>query len=275
MLRQARSKTASPDERNPQFTELERKPDEGNLQWGLRAVTEISSAGPEAWSYLALLGGSDTLSFRLRIAQSQARADMLPSYWSDSIFIELAGASLDGAAAVHVPLTQPGTPSFPPRQNGVVRRPLSDFDDAVRYPNIALIALPVPQAKILERIDQFRHSRSTLDALEHLLRWLSFAWGVARTGNPLNENYGLPSACMLEIAFAAENFDLTPGLESRAACPEAIWSTARVWHDYFVQTDTKVPMGRYWHPHAYSIVEPNGNQAPPPAAKARKRGGRR
>jgi len=253
MLRQTRS-TASKS--NPAFTALERADRETNTQWGERAVREMQTGGSRDWTYLVLLGGRDTMAFRLRVAQSQLRRDMLPSYWSESVLVELKGETVANARAIHVPLIQPEGPAFATRTNGVVARPLRDFDDPVRYPNIALIALPVPQAEILKRVESFGKSRSTLDALEHILRWLAFVWGAARTPNPLHENYGLPSACMLETVCAAANFDLTPGLEARASCPEAIWVAARYWQDYYEQFRGHPPTGRFWTPHEYPIEEP-------------------
>ncbi len=264
MLRQARSRTET---RNPDLVAQPREGDESNLAWGERAARAMAAAGPETWTYVALLGGSDTLSFRLRLAQAHLRSDMLPSYWSEAILVELEGAALAGARAIHVPLLQPEGPGFATRANGVVSRPLADFADIVRYPNIALIALPVPQVEIMRRVADFKRSRSTLDALEHVLRWLAFSWGVARSGNPLHENYGLPSACMLETVCAAAGLDLTPGLESRASCPEAIWSAATYWQDYFRKAhDGKIPMGRFHHPHYYPITEPRDDRWRPPAA---------
>lgn len=252
MLRHSRSTSARS---NPQLGALARKPGEGNLAWGQRAVDHMRAAGPEEWTCLALLGGVDTLSFHLRVAQSHLREDMLPSYWSEALLMRRRDATLQGATAVHVPLLQPGAGPYPPQANGVVEQDLSFVDDPKRFPNIALIAVPVAQEKIERRLERFRHARSTLDALEHVLRWLSFAWGVARTGNPLHESYGLPSACMLETLFAAEDFDLTPGLESRASCPEAIWSAAKHWHEYFRQTGGRAPMGRFVIGHSYPIDE--------------------
>ncbi len=271
MLRQARSTATVP---NPDLRLFTRAAGEGNMRWGERAAWEMKAAGPDKWTYIALLGGADTMAFRLRVAQSHLRRDMLPSFWSEVILVELANASIVGAHAIHVPLAQPEGPAFSTRDNGVVVRPLADFDDPAAYPNIALLALPVPQAAILRRVEHFRRSRSTLDALEHVLRWLAFAWGVARTPNPIHENYGLPSACMLETVCAAEGFDLTPGLESRASCPEAIWATARRWQDYFKQSGGRVPFGRYWLTHEYKIEEPANSVAPaaaPAAPKPRKR----
>jgi hypothetical protein len=260
MIRQARSTS----ERNPSFFALARTEGERNLAWGERAVVDMrADAGPDAWTYIALLGGSDTLAFRLRVAQSHLRGDMLPSYWSEAILIRLTGATLAGAEAISVPLAQPPGPAYAPTENGVVGVPLSDFDDPARYPNIALIALPKAQAKILARVELFRRARSTFDALEHVLRWLAFAWGVARTPNPLHENYGIPSAGMLETVCAAEDVELTPGLESRASCPEAIWASALHWRDFFAKTgERRVPFGRYVIGHEYPIVEP---EPPTPA----------
>ena len=274
MARQARSKSLKP---NPRLDELERKPGEGNVQWCGRAAKAMAAAPRSRWTYIALLGGADTLAFRLRIAQGHLRRDMLPSYWSESILIQTQGPTMESARAIHVPLAQPDGPKFATRDNGVVSRPLSDFDDAGRYPNIALIALPVSEADILARVRDFSANRATLDTLEHVLRWLAFAWGVARTGNPLHENYGLPSACMLETVCAAASFDLTPGLEARASCPEAIWSAARHWYDYFQKAHANMPRGCYFHQHFYPIAEgspeknpPGQTERPPKSRRARR-----
>lgn len=255
MLRQAQSKTLT---RNPDFSEQARKTGENNLAWGTRAARAMNTSGPEQWTYIALLGGNDTTAFRLRVAQSVVRRDMLPSFWSEALLIKLRSASLEDAEATYVPLTQPEGPTYAPYENGVISRPLVLFDDLERYPNIALIALPLPQENIMRHLESFKRARSTLDALEHVLRWLAFTWGVARTPNPLHENYGIPSACMLETVCAAEDFDLTPGLESRASCPEAIWSAAIYWHEYYAKTGDgkKVPYGRYSIEHEYPIVDP-------------------
>ena len=271
MARQARSKSQKP---NPHLDELDRNSGEGNVHWCGRAAKTMVTPKSQ-WTYVALLGGADTMAFRLRIAQGHLRRDMLPSYWSESILIQTQGQSMESARAIHVPLAQPDGPKFATRDNGVVSRPLSDFDDTERFPNIALIALPVSQADIMARVRDFSASRGTLDTLEHVLRWLAFAWGVARTGNPLHENYGLPSACMLETVCAAANFDLTPGLEARASCPEAIWSAARHWYDYFEKAHDNMPRGCFFHPHMYTILEsprekyPPGQPEPPPRTSRR------
>jgi hypothetical protein len=262
VLRQAKSSVTN---RNPDFTKLERRGDEDNVAWGERAVADMSTEDVRNWTYIALVGGADTLSFRLRVAQSHLRADMQPSYWSEAVLVELASGKnpLENAQVVSVPLAQPEAPRFAPEYNGVVRKPLREFADSAVFPNIALIALPVEQAKIMHRVRTFESGRSTLDALEHVLRWLAFAWGVARTGNPLHENYGIPSACLLETVCAAERFDLTPGLESRASCPEAIWSAALYWHEFYEKTAGRVPCGRFTIGHAYPILEWSDRPAGP------------
>ena len=48
----------------------------------------------------------------------------------------------------------------------------------------------------------------------------------------LADGFGIPGAAVLEAAYAAEQFDLTPGLESRSSCPDAIWQAARFWYLY-------------------------------------------
>jgi hypothetical protein len=252
MLRQSWSKTAT---RNAAIVPMARGDDEDNLQWGARAVIEMGTGGVEGWTHLVLLGGSDTMAFRLRQAQSHLRSDMLPSYWSESLLVNVRGTDVLKARALHVPLLQPTNGALATISNGVVERPLKDFADPARWPNVAVIAVPVPQEQILEKVETFKRSRATLDALEHILRWLAYAWGVARTPNPLSDGIGMPSACMLETACAAANFDLTPGLESRASCPEAIWVAALHWHEYFQSFTGHKPCGRSCTPHYYPIVE--------------------
>ncbi len=270
MLKMVRSQATKS---NPLFVSFGRQDDETNIRWGERAVLDMKAKDPEANTYVVLLGACDTLAFRVRVAQSHLRSDLLPSFWSDSLLVELAGATLKDAKAMHVPLHQPEGPAFAPRVNGVVARPLTDFDDPKRFPNIAVIALPVAQKKVCDMVENFEQSRSTLDALEHVLRWLAFAWGSARTPNPLHDNYGLPSTCMIETVCAAANFDITPGLESRASCPEAIWAAANYWHEYFAKFNGRKPSGRYWTPHRYSIIEPADEAPPaaPPAAAAKRK----
>jgi hypothetical protein len=50
---------------------------------------------------------------------------------------------------------------------------------------------------------------------------------------------------MLEIVFGAAGFDLTPGLESRASCPEAMWQAAKWWHEYYERENRAGLVGAY------------------------------
>ena len=251
-MRQQRSKST---QANDQFQRLARADGEDNQQWLLRALASLDAGGGPDWTPILLLGGSDTLAFRLRVAQSHLRGDMLPSYWSESVLLKIDAAKPARARVLHVPLLQPDDGSMATRNNGVVERPIKTVADPLRWPNIALIALPVPLAEVLKKLDAFRASRNPIDALEHVLRWLAFVWGAARSPNPLHDGIGLPSACMLETICAAAGLDLTPGLESRASCPEAIWVAARHWQDYFVAFNERQPVGRFCTPHWYPIEE--------------------
>lgn len=251
---------------NPLLKELSRQPGEGNAAWGLRAAKAMKTANPKAWTHLVLFGGSDLLSFRVRVAQSHLRQDMLPSFWSDAALIVLDRKDVGSTEMFRVPLLQPEGTDFAAWSNGVVATPLSAFDDAARWPNVALIAMPVAQDQVLRAVGEFMRSRDDLDALALVLRWLAFAWGSERAGNPLHDNCGLPSACMLESVFAREQFDLTPGIESRRSCPESIWAAAKRWHEYYGATAARlsqredgVPVGRYVIDHQLPIADDTGS----------------
>ena len=91
--------------------------------------------------------------------------------------------------------------------------------------------------------------RAVLDAIDLIVQWLAYVWGVARSANPLLDGLGIPSAAMLEIVIGASGFDLTPGLESRSSCPEAIWQAARWWHEYYTGQKKSGLTGAYYTPH--------------------------
>ena len=61
------------DEQNEQLQELPPEPGEGNAAWLARAPLRNG---------IVLLGGASLADFRLRVAQSQLRSDLTPSYWS-------------------------------------------------------------------------------------------------------------------------------------------------------------------------------------------------
>src|SRR5690606_3734845 len=115
--------------------------------------------------------------------------------------------------------------------------------------------LPVPQARILQKITQLESSLPTHDALRHVLRGLALARCVVGAPAPSHDRFGLPSACTPETALAATEFGLPSGSESRASCSEAIGVAALYWHQYFQEVAQARPKGRYATPHHFPIIE--------------------
>src|SRR4030095_10950041 len=68
---------------------------------------------------IILLGGAAISHFRIRVAQSHARADLKPSLWS------LAGILLDGDTFLSVPLELCGEASEIATGNGITSCPIS------------------------------------------------------------------------------------------------------------------------------------------------------
>ena len=235
-LRVLRSSATEP---NPDVVPLERTtPRESNTSWLRRALADQHvSTGPE-WSLLLLMGGADPLSFRLRVAQSHVRHDLSPSAWSHVAFLPAVYDSLTKTPAIEVslaPAASFGEFGFPLPFNGLQESTLERYLDSALVPNLALLSVPVPSAEIVESLNVLRWQRSTFDVPQMILRWLAYCWGVGVPASPLAEGLGVPSAAVLEAAFAMRHFDLTPGLESRSSCPEAIWQAASWWHGFYKQ----------------------------------------
>lgn len=181
---------------------------------------------------LLLLGGKGPTDFRLRVAQSHARDDMAPSAWSHIGVLGPRAKNPLRRRVYEVPLSGRATAGYPPASNGVVETPLGDYDDPARYPNIAVLRVPLPIAAVERAIREFQKQRAVMDALELSLAWLAFVWGVGTTGNPLLAGLGIPSAAFVEYVLGAAGYDLVPGFPSRSSCPEAIWQAARWWHEF-------------------------------------------
>ncbi|MDX2029547.1 MAG: hypothetical protein SF339_02690 [Blastocatellia bacterium] len=219
------------------------KTGEGNSQWLAR--TRLTSG-------ILLLGGSSLEHFRIRVAQSQVRSDLLPGFWS------LAGILLDGERFYSVPLAPPVDLSVVPANNGVQLCRLADYDDPRRFPNVAVLQFPGAQNPLLHQaensdlardtVELIRHQRSLVDLPALMLAWLSHVWGV--TGNPLLEAKGLPSAVFVESVYGLAGIELTPGLAAAASCPEAIWQAGKWWHQFYQRADAGAPTG------VYSIRQP-------------------
>lgn len=217
---------------------LARRAGENNLQWLARARDELKPAPDE--TAVLLLGGDDRLSRRLRQAQARLRNDLAPSWWSHVLWLPAAADLVADSAVTEISLNPPGGFGFPAQDNGVQqgklghyrRRVVSAEADQNSYPNIALLLVPVTDAVVASALADLRKQRLQQDFPALVLRWLAWAWGTDAQDNPLLQGVGLPSAVMLEAAFAAAGYDLTPGLESRSCCPEAIWQAVRWWQAY-------------------------------------------
>lgn len=216
------------------------KNDEGNVAW-------LRRAGAAAGGLL-LLGGTSLAHFRLRVAQSHLRRDLLPSFWS------LAGIVVRSDRLVTVPLEGIGDASKVTRDNGVVELPLKLFDDPVRWPNVA--SLQFGSGVTSHDVDAVRQDRSIVDLPALMLKWLGFVWGADIAANPLLGGHGIPSATFVEAAYSLERIDLTPGLATGSSCPEAIWQSAKWWREFYEKTTagtaasggdgvTVVPRGKY------------------------------
>ncbi|MEX2208097.1 MAG: hypothetical protein WEF50_17865 [Myxococcota bacterium] len=186
------------------------------------------------------------MSFRLRVAQSHMRHDLTPSHWSH---VGLLTNGVASETVVEVPLDPEQGFDFPTPRNGRQDTPLRRFRSAAEFPNIAVFSLPLGADDVRAAVDRFEKTRPTLDALRFVLQWLGFLWGVSGAGNPLHENVGIPSAIMLEFVTASLRFDLTPGLETRASCPEAIWQSAKWWEGYYTRSREVRLTGSYTLQH--------------------------
>ena len=209
-----------------QLKKVPREKGEDNIGWLGRNLP----AGD--LTHVVMLGGISQTDFRLRLAQAHLRHDMVPSHWSHALLLG-QGKNFAASAVHEISLEPPRGFGFPAPTNAVQKGRLGHYRDPDRYPNIAVLGVPVAQKEVMNALERFEMQRAVLDAVDLVLRWLAYAWGVARSSNPLMDGLGIPSAAMLETVFGAAGFDLTPGLESRSSCPEAIWQAAKWWHEYY------------------------------------------
>lgn len=223
---------------------------------------------------IVLLGGTDVTHFHLRVAQSAVRGDFMPSYWSH------CGIVLNGRL-FHVPLDPPDGFHHMPVTNGIREGTLKFLDDPERFPNVAILRFPIKPLEdksiaktVADAIERVRNERGILDLTALILPWLRFVWGAGDATNPLLAGNGIPAAAFVEAVCAVTGLELTPGLASKASCPEAIWQAAKWWHDYYQnvtspETQTakrrkgqgtaviSQPMGTYWlgQPSAAIVTE--------------------
>ncbi len=231
---------------NKEFTERKRTRGETNLEW-------LSSHWQDDRVALLLLGGTGLVDFRLRVAQSHLRNDLTPSHWSHVALMGQGDAKDLATTPVYEISLMPAEGfGFPPASNGVQKTVLGRYADTKNFPNIAILYLPASVApkQLMDSLERFQQQRIVLDAVQLLVAWLAYVWGAGRAGNPLLDGMGIPSSAMLETVTGAEGFDLTPGLESRASCPEAIWQSARWWHDYHKENKEGAITGAFCRTHS-------------------------
>lgn len=206
----------SPDaDYNPSLRSLRRPRGQGNVEW-------IGRTGIE--DGVMLVGGCSVVEFRIRVAQSRMRRDMLPSFWSMAGI--LRGARVQTVADVR-------NLDVVPKSNGIQSVRLREFDDPEDFPNVAVVQFTKNRAAIRNSAEVAKSQRSMLDIPELIVPWLAYVWGAGTQANPLLEGKGLPSAAFVEAAHALAGVDLTPGLASESSCPEAIWQAAKWWTSYY------------------------------------------
>lgn len=175
---------------------------------------------------ILLLGGSSVAHFRLRVAQSHLRRDLTPSCWS------FAGI-LDGSTIISVPLDLAADASEIVLMNAVQECAVGDYDDPERFPNIAVLSFASDFREVMQGADLLSKQRSIIDLPALVLHWLGYLWSTGQVGNPLLAGYGVPSAVFVETVYGMTGVELTPGLSSSASCPEAIWQSAKWWHNFY------------------------------------------
>ncbi len=234
-------------EPNPDFKQAKRVRNESNTTWLARNLKKLAAEdGEKGEAYLVLFGGKRRAHFRLRVAQGHLRHDMSPSHWSHVAL--LRGSGPKTRALWEISLEPSGGFRYPPNDNGVQDAGrLDDYASRNQYPNVAVMRLPVSLAEMRKVLKRFRRQRADVDCVELILIWLGYVWGVGRTVNPLLDGYGTPSAVFIEALASACQFDLTPGLESRASCPEAIWQAARYWHEFHGSRGDSTWIRGMWH----------------------------
>ena len=232
-------------DKNSQFHEVRRQEGKSNEAWLKQNLRDEDKRVS-----ILLLGGTDTYAFRLRVAQSHVRHDMTPSRWSHIGIIGPAGKESGARNLYEISLQPQGGLGFPACTNGVQEKNnLEHYNDSKKFPNLAVLRIPVDWADVEKALGQFQRQRAILDAPELILHWLAFVWGVGRAGNPLLDGHGIPSAAMVETVVGAAGYDLTPGLESGASCPEAIWQSALWWSRYYSKQQKHTISGSWTGEH--------------------------
>jgi len=253
---------------NSSINEIKANPNETNSAW-LKRI--------DAKDGVLLLGGADISHFRIRVAQSHARADLKPSCWS------LAGMLIDGKKFLSVPLDISCDAADIAQYNGVQTCSMSDYDDPGRFPNIAVIRFTDDTKLVLDRSKLVAGDRNPknpkpaqrgiIDLPTFMLPWLGYIWIAGKASNPLVDGTGLPSAAFIETVYGIAGIELTPGLASAASCPEAIWQAAKYWQDFYEgaaevthekSATAQIPTGNYAIRQPSASADWPSAKVPPP-----------
>jgi hypothetical protein len=203
-----------------------------------------------------LLGGTSIVDFRMRVAQSELRQDLLPSFWST------CGLLIDGKVLMTARVDAISNSSARVERNGLEAVALnaeSHYGDPSLYPNIAILQFTEDYAAIRENVARIGQERNIVDLLAQIVAWLGYCWAIGGSSNPLTHGHGIPSATLVERAHGLAGIDLSPGLPSASSCPEAIWQAARWWYESYdaVEASSKSKQEAAFTPRgAYLIRQP-------------------
>jgi hypothetical protein len=188
---------------------------------------------------IVLLGGANLNHFRLRVAQSHVRRDLLPSFWSHVAIVQPGS----DAALFETSLEPEGGRFGIPGWHGIQSGTMAAYDDPNRFPNIAVVQWRLKQGALEKgntlgdslnaAVTKLYSDRGTVDIASALWSWLGFVWGISEQSNPLVRGIGVPSGILVETVFSMIGIELTPGLASQSTCPEAIWQAAKWWGDFY------------------------------------------
>lgn len=239
------------ESQNKNIGEVRRKKNENNQE-----LVKRHAGSKDLKGHVLLLGGCSNADFRIRVAQSDVRRDLLPSFWSHSAII--AGKNKDDWRLNEISLEPLNGFGNVPYSNGIQEAMLSYYKDHNIYPNIAVIDFKLKYDDIKGAIKKFYSQRSLIDSASLIIEWLGYIWGAGDKGNPLINGTGLPSSSFVEGVFSLANKDLGPGSSSRVSCPEVIWQSAKWWHEFYklADDDESIPSGFYCiGQEAASVVE--------------------
>jgi hypothetical protein len=202
---------------------------------------------------VVLLGGTSIVDFRMRVAQSELRQDLLPSFWST------CGLLIDGEVLMTARVDAISNSSARVERNGLEAVKLdadSRYGDSNFYPNIAVLQFTDDHAAIRDHVARIGQERNIVDLLAQIVAWLGYCWAVGDRGNPLMQAHGIPSATLLERAHGLADIDLSPGLPSASSCPEAIWQAARWWYEAYDREPSSKSDASFTPRGAYLIRQP-------------------